>query len=146
MTIGEYVKKRNGVPFGDPRSLKYNIRRSLGAKNFATFWNFWNPIFGYYLGKYIFKPLTQLIHSSLALMLTFVISGAIHDLFTTLIRGKLSIFFCIWFFFMSLAVVLSKSLNYDLSRSSWISRAISNLSIVIFCALITIILNKIVLS
>ncbi len=48
MKLSEYVKKRNGVPIGHPNSLRNNLQRSLGANNFSTFWNFWNPIFGYY--------------------------------------------------------------------------------------------------
>jgi hypothetical protein len=51
MTLGEYIKKRNGVAIGHPQSLKNNLSRSLGAKNFSSFWHHWNPIFGYYLGK-----------------------------------------------------------------------------------------------
>lgn len=59
ITLTDYVRKRNGVSIGSPRSLINNLYRSLGAKNFSTFWNDWNPIFGYYLGKFIFKPLKK---------------------------------------------------------------------------------------
>lgn len=34
MTLGEYIKKRNGVEIGHPQSLKNNLYRSLGAKKF----------------------------------------------------------------------------------------------------------------
>jgi hypothetical protein len=59
MNLSEYVEKRNGVPIGHPSSLRNNLHRSLGAKNFSVFWNFWNPIFGYYLGTKVFKPLKK---------------------------------------------------------------------------------------
>lgn len=56
MNLSEYIKKKNGVPIGHPKSLPNNLKRAIGAKNFATFWNNWNPIFGYYLDIKIFKP------------------------------------------------------------------------------------------
>jgi hypothetical protein len=59
MKLSEYIKKRNGVPFGHPNSLRNNLERSLGANNFSTFWNFWNPIFGYYLGTTVSRPLKK---------------------------------------------------------------------------------------
>ena len=40
MNLAQYVKKKNGVPMGHPKSLRNNLYRSLGAKNFATFWTF----------------------------------------------------------------------------------------------------------
>lgn len=87
----------------------------MGAKNFPAFWNFWNPIFGYYLGTKIFKPLKKILPVALALILTFVFCGFVHDLVTTLLRGKLSLFFSVWFLLMGLAVVVSKHFNYNLS-------------------------------
>lgn len=98
MNLSEYVKKKNGVPIGHSNSLRNNLQRSLGAKNFPVFWNFWNPIFGYYLGKKIFKPLNKMLPTGFAVVLTFIVSGLVHDLITTLIRGKLSLFFLFGFF------------------------------------------------
>lgn len=46
MTLTEYIKKRNGVSIGSPKSLGNNLYRSLGKKFFFTFWNYWNPVFG----------------------------------------------------------------------------------------------------
>lgn len=141
MKLSEYVAKRNGVPIGHPKSLRNNLQRSLGAKNFSAFWNFWNPIFGYYLGTKIFKPLKKILPVALALILTFVFCGFVHDLVTTLLRGKLSLFFSVWFLLMGLAVVVSKHFNYNLSNRKWIFRAITNISIIGFCSLLTIWLN-----
>ncbi|MFN0257854.1 acyltransferase [Pedobacter ureilyticus] len=117
MTLGDYVKKRNGVPIGHPKSLGNNLYRSFGAKNFTTFWTFWNPIFGYYLGSKIFKPLKKVLPIGIALILTFIFCGLIHDLVTTLIRGKISLFFTIWFFIMGTTITISKKLSYDLSTA-----------------------------
>lgn len=143
MKLSEYVKKRNGVPFGHSSSLRNNLHRSLGAKNFSAFWNYWNPIFGYYLGKKIFKPLKKVFPTGFSLVLTFIFCGSIHDLITTLIRGKLSLFFSVWFLLMGTMVVFSKCLDYDLSGKRWFFRAFINLSIICSCLFLTNYLNAI---
>ncbi|UTG22418.1 hypothetical protein [Elizabethkingia anophelis] len=143
MKLSEYVKKRNGVLIGHPKSLRNNLQRSLGAKNFSAFWNFWNPIFGYYLGTKIFKPLNRILPIAFAVVLTFVFCGMVHDLVTTLFRGKLSLFFSVWFFLMGISVAVTKYIDYDFSKRQWIFRAIANISIIVFCALLTIWLNSI---
>ncbi len=143
MKLSEYVNKRNGVPIGHSNSLRNNLQRSLGSKNFPTFWNFWNPIFGYYLGKKIFQPLRKIIPIGFAVILTFIFCGLIHDLVTTLISGKISLFFSVWFLVMGITVAISKTINYDLSHKKWIFRALVNLSIIIVCLLLTIYLNTI---
>lgn len=111
MKLSEYIKKRNGVPIGHSRSLQYNLQRSLGAKNFSAFWNFWNPIFGYYLGTKVFKPLKKVFPIAISLILTFIFCGMVHDLVTTLVRGKLSLLFSVWFFLMGIAVVATHKIH-----------------------------------
>jgi len=137
MNLPEYIKRRNGVPLGHPDSLRNNLKKSLGAKNFSTFWNFWNPIFGYYLGTKIFKPLRRIFTSAFSLILTFVFCGWVHDWVTTLVRQKTSFFFSVWFLLMSIFVVGSKQINYDLSKQAWLLRAFVNLSIIITCFFLT---------
>lgn len=143
LTLSEYIIKRNGVPMGSPKSLRNNLHRSLGAKNFSTFWNYWNPIFGYYLGKFIFKPIKTMVPVSVSFIATFVFCGLIHDAVTTLVRGKIAFFFTLWFFFMSLAVLLSKKLKHNFSKQSWIMRACINIVLISGCFVLTsYILNK----
>lgn len=141
MTLGEYVKKRNGVPFGHSKSLRNNLYRSLGAKNFSAFWSFWNPIFGYYLGTKIFKPLKKILPIAVALILTFIICGLVHDLVTTLFRKQFSLFFSVWFLLIGIAVMLTKIISYNLSQKPWLIRASANILILALCALVTILLN-----
>ncbi len=145
MTLADYIQKKNGVPIGDSNSLRNNLYRSLGAKNFSTFWTYWNPIFGYFLGKKIFKPLKKTLPVSLSLVLTFIFCGLIHDAVTTLVRGEISLFFTIWFLFMGIGVLLSKTFNSNYSGKPWIFRAMINLSIIVSCLLITIYLNRFIL-
>jgi hypothetical protein len=143
MKLSEYTKKKNGVPIGHSHSLRNNLQRSLGAKNFPVFWNFWNPIFGYYLGRKIFKPLKKILPDYFALILTFIFCGLVHDIVTSLLKRKVSLFFTVWFLIMSIAVVISKQINYNLSEKKWMLRTVVNLSIIIVCLLITIYLNTV---
>lgn len=133
MTLGEYVKKRNGVPIGHPQSLSRNLHRSLGAKNFSSFWNYWNPIFGYYLGIKIFKPLKRLLPPQLSLVITFIFCGIIHDVVTILFRGQTSFLFSCWFLLMAIAVIISNYFNQNLAQYRWIVRSIANLFIILIC-------------
>ncbi len=138
LSLNQYIKKRNGVSMGSPRSLRNNLYRSLGARNFSTFWNYWNPIFGYYLGKFIFKPLKRTFPVSVSLVLTFIFCGLIHDAVTTLVRGKISFFFTTWFLLMSLAVLLTRILKHNFSTQSWIVRALINVGIIGICLMFTV--------
>ncbi len=131
MTLGEYIKKRNGVPRGHPQSLRNNLSRSLGAKNFSSFWHHWNPIFGYYLGKKIFKPIKRFAPSTIALMLTFIFCGLIHDIVSVVFRGKTSFLFSFWFLFMGTAVLLCNYFKQNLSNKNWPTRALTNLFFII---------------
>lgn len=142
MNLTEYIKKRNGVSIGNSRSLRNNLYRSLGAKNFSVFWNYWNPIFGYHLGKYIFKPLKKIFPAAIALLMTFIFSGLIHDAVTTIFRRELSLFFTIWFLLMGLAVLITDFLKHNYSNQIWIIRAMANLSIISICFLLTVYIKQ----
>ncbi|MEJ8569382.1 hypothetical protein [Elongatibacter sediminis] len=133
LTMGEYVKRRNGVPAGAPGGLRNMLERSLGAKSFAVFWQYWNPIFGYALGRYVFAPLKRALPPAVALVITFVVCGAVHDLVTALVRGSPAFLFTPWFFFLGLGVVLARLTRMDLSRLPWGIRASVNLAYVASC-------------
>lgn len=137
MKLSEYIKKRNGVPIGHSDSLRNNLQKSLGAKNFSEFWTFWNPIFGYCLAIKIFKPLKRIFPSTFSLILTFIFCGLVHDAVTSMVRGKVSLFFSVWFLLMAIVVVITKQINYDLSQKNWIFRAITNLSLIGACFFLT---------
>lgn len=135
MNLSNYVKRRNGVPLGHRDSLRNMLYRSLGAVKFSIFWQYWNPIWGYYLGKYIFKPLKLIFPPALSLIITFVVCGFIHDLVVMLLKWKFILFLSPWFLFMGLAVVLGEYAKIDYSRSPWIVRAAINILVVLTCLL-----------
>lgn len=126
ISLRQYVKRRNGVPLGDNRSLPNMLRYSLGAGTFAEFWLYWNPIWGYYLARYIQRPLLKLLPPSVALILTFVVSGALHDLAISLVKQTVYVVFTPWFGVMALVIVLTQALKLSYSALPWLFRAIIN--------------------
>jgi uncharacterized protein YqgC (DUF456 family) len=126
LTLSQYILKRNGLPAGARGSLQNMLYRSFGASTFAGFWRYWNPIFGYGLGKYIYSPLRKIIPDALAFILTFIFCGALHDAISTAIRGSLACFFTPWFFFLGTCALLSEKFNFNTSKMTWMSRALVN--------------------
>lgn len=118
LTLATYVKRRNGVAFGEAGALLKMLYRSLGADSFAEFWQYWNPIFGYYLGRHVFVPLKNWLPPAIALIVTFIFCGALHDLVTTLVRGSIAFLFTPWFFVMGLGVVSGQFIQLNYSRYS----------------------------
>ena len=136
LKLSDYVKKRNGVALGDSKSLKNMIIRSLGAGKFSEFWKYWNPIWSYYLGKYIFKPLKKVFPQAISLILTFTFCGFLHDLAIMILRWNIELHVTTWFFLMSLCVVLGSIAKIDYSKYPWIIRAFINLLFIFGCLLI----------
>jgi hypothetical protein len=141
MNLKEYIEKRNGVPIGHSDSLRNNLYRALGANNFTAFWNNWNPIFGYYLGYRIFKPLKNYFIAPLALVFTLVFCGFLHDVVTTVLRGEISFFFTIWFLIMAIAVLITQYFKHDFKEKLWIIRALVNVCIIGVCLALSIFFN-----
>lgn len=144
ITLAEYVRRRNGAPFGAPGSLRNMLHRSLGAKSFAKFWQYWNPIWGYVLGRHIYAPLRRILPATLALLLTFAISGGIHDLVIVLVRRSATLLFTPWFVLMAAVVLVGQALHIDYSKRSWASRALINLSQILGCLGIVLLARQII--
>lgn len=142
-TLAEYVEQRNGVPLGDPNSLQNMLRRSFGASSFARFWQYWNPIWGYGLGKYVYSPMQRVLPMAIALIMTFVISGALHDLVTMALRRSVTFFFTPWFFILGVGVVVGRVIKMDLSNYPWWIRASVNLIYLILGATLTIMAKRV---
>ena len=109
------------------------MERSLGAGKFSIFWQYWNPIWSFYLGKYIYKPLKTVLPSSLSLILTFTFCGFIHDAVIMLLHWNFELLLTPWFFLMSLCVVISEFAKIDYSKFTWILRAAINIAIIAGC-------------
>jgi len=136
ITLSEYVKKRNGVALGASGSMTNMLKRSLGASSFYLFWQYWNPIWGYYLSRKIMKPLSQLLPMWLAIIITFAVSGALHDLAITLVKWKLTFLFTPWFILMSFIVLATKKFGISYREHHWLVRASINISLIAVCLVI----------
>jgi D-alanyl-lipoteichoic acid acyltransferase DltB (MBOAT superfamily) len=130
------------VPFGAKGALGNMMQRSLGARSFAGFWRYWNPIFGYGLGRYVFVPLKSVTPPALALVVTFVVCGALHDLVTMLVRGSAAFLFTPWFFFLGVGVLLGGAVGMDLSGRPWSVRAAVHLAYLSICLLLAVMVNS----
>lgn len=124
------------MPLGNSDSLRNMLSRSLGAGKFSIFWQYWNPIWGFYLGKYIYKPLKRIFPQAVSLIITFVFCGFIHDLAIMLLKWKFTILLTPWFLCMGLCVVLGDYLKIDYSTYPWFVRAAINILIISGCLLI----------
>ena len=144
-SLAEHVKRRNGVPLGAPGSLYNMLKRSLGAKSFAAFWQYWNPIWGYYLNLKVFMPAKKWLPASLALLLTFGVSGALHDVAVTVVKWQPIFFFTPWFLLMGILVLLTKMINFEMVHWPWIVRAMCNAGLIIGSLLIVLWLEKLFL-
>ena len=134
LSLSDYVKRRNGVPLGDSRSMRNMFSRAFGAKSFPDFWRYWNPIWSYYLSRNVMKPLNTFLPQSLAIALTFIVSGLIHDVAVSIIKWKTIFLFTPWFGVMGLIVVISHQADISYGKLSWHVRVFINL-VIIICSL-----------
>lgn len=130
LSLSSYVKKRNGVPLGASGSMRNMLSRSLGAKSFPNFWQYWNPIWGYYLSRNVMKPLNRFFPAWMAIFMTFLVSGALHDLAVSLFKFQPIFFFTPWFGIMGLIVIASSKYNISYGFSAWSVRASINILII----------------
>ena len=132
-TLRDYVEKRNGVALGHRDLLKNMLKRSFGAGSFRGFWRNWNPIWGYYLSRKVMKPLSQTLPVELAIIITFLVSGTLHDLVISLVKQEPYFFFSTWFTIMGLIMLLEKKLKPSYRSKPWSINAVTNLTIIILC-------------
>lgn len=142
MSLRAYILHRNGVPAGAPRSLRNMLLRAFGAPTFAGFWRHWNPVFGYALGRYVYTPLQRWLPRAPALVVTFGLCGALHDLVTMAVRGAPAVFFTPWFLLLGIGVLLGRAAHLDTSARPWWARAAVNLAYVGTCLAVTILLVR----
>tara|TARA_B110000902_G_scaffold169684_1_gene193265 strand:+ start:471 stop:896 length:426 start_codon:yes stop_codon:yes gene_type:complete len=133
MTLSEYVLKRNGIPLGAKGSLLKNLQNSFGAENNVLFWKCWNPIWGFYLSKYIYLPLNRYLPKLISSIVTFGTSGALHDLAMGLLGLGWQNFLTIWFVMMGVFMNISKSLDISYNSFGFFIRAVINISSIASC-------------
>jgi hypothetical protein len=142
MSLGQYVRRRNGVPLGASGSLRNMMSRSLGAGSFAGFWKYWNPVFGYALARYVQSPLLRVVSPAVAVVVTFAACGALHDLVTMAVRGSPTLLFTPWFVLLGIGVVWGRAAGMDLSDQPISIRVMANLAYVGLCLAVTLAVRR----
>jgi len=133
MTLSEYVLKRNGISMRANGSLLKNLENWFGAESNVLFWKYWNPIWGFYLSKYIYLPLNRHLPKSLSSIVTFGASGALHDLAIGLLGLGWQNFLTVWFVTMGAFMSISRSLDIRYGSFGFFSRAVINISSLASC-------------
>lgn len=78
LTLTAYINYRLGR---DARAQARNfLGKPFSAPSFTKFWWYWNPVVGYYLYYYSYRPLRAWLPRWLAVWTTFLICGVLHDL------------------------------------------------------------------
>lgn len=74
VTFTQYLEFRLGTDGG--RSAWFNFFvKSFGARSFSEFWRLWNPVYGYILYYFSYRPLARVLPRPLAVLITFAASG-----------------------------------------------------------------------
>ena len=114
--LGEYIERRLGR--GATTQLRNLLVRPLGAASFSRFWRYWNPVYGYFLSYYAYRPLRLVFPRPVAVLLTFVGCGfVLHDLVGWAVAGharfaEMTAMFALF----GVGVVLSDALRLDLAH------------------------------
>jgi hypothetical protein len=108
--------------------LRNWLVRSFGAGTFAGFWEYWNPVYGYFLAYYVYRPLRTVAPRPVAVWLTFGACGFfLHDLVGWILARQvrapeMSLLFVLF----GGGGVVSEALRLDFSRRPLIVRVLAN--------------------
>ena len=134
LTLSQYLRFRLGRKVGLAAWFNFFIK-PFGAASFAQFWRLWNPVYGYYLYYYSYRPLSRVVPRPLAVLATFVVCGfVLHDLpLWVSTRKVLPPGATIAFLMFGLVAVLSERFRMDLSSWPVSARAATNLAYLAVC-------------
>lgn len=110
-TYRAYEDRKLGGHGNSLRGMGYMLRQAFFANSFGQFWQRWNPLFSYYLLYSCYRPLSNFLPRSVAVILTFAVSGAVHDLAASLAIRALSVQFTATFVAWGGVVVLEEGLR-----------------------------------
>ena len=79
-TLAEFSNRRIGSG-SQLQQLANLLVRPFAAPSFIGFWRLWNPVYGYYLYYWSYRPLRRVVPRPVAELATFAVSGfVLHDL------------------------------------------------------------------
>ena len=119
-----YVLRRMGHKRGFALVTEM-FHRAFTADSLANFWRYWNPVYGFYLARYVQRPLKRLVPRPLSVVLTFAFSGfVLHDMLGLwpVLVFKTGVFkppfVTSWFTLVGLLVVLTEALGVSFAARS----------------------------
>jgi len=140
MTVEDYIQYRTG------ETKVQLIVRNMFLKPFfsnslRSFWNYWNPGYGYFLLFYCYKPMRNIFPHWISLITTFLICGLLHDILyiipITVVDGLKFIFpfVTVWFLIIAIGILLTEFLQIDFRKTNKTIRPIFHLGYLIgtFC-------------
>jgi hypothetical protein len=143
-TLTAFIAERLGEEQDPGRLLSIMLARAFGAEDFRLFWRYWNPVYGYYLYYFCYRPLRRVFPRPLGVLLTFFASGFfLHDLpfgwWVRLIKtGRLPLpFVGIWFSLMGLETLLATALRLNLTGKPFALRVAVNIVYILAAFAIT---------
>jgi hypothetical protein len=71
--------------------------RPLAAPSLAEFWRRWNPVWGFFLSTWVYRPARRVLPHPAAVMATFMASGLVHNLLAAVLSHCLNPFVTVWF-------------------------------------------------
>jgi hypothetical protein len=125
LSLTEYIRRRLG---DNARQQAVNLlARPFGAPTLAGFWRYWNPLLGYYLAFYLYRPLLARISRPAAVMATFALCGSLHDLPIGIVQMALNagaprLTMTTMFSLLGLAVVGSEAAGFTMVRWPVVTR------------------------
>jgi len=135
-SLTDYIKLRLGAT---AREQTANfLKLPFGATSFARFWWYWNPVYGYYLYYYIYKPFAIYLTRPIAVLATFIFCGVLHDLPFILLsvfalKRIPSFTITTMFLFLGMVVVLTEKLNINFRRVPVTGRWLIHLLNIFLC-------------
>jgi D-alanyl-lipoteichoic acid acyltransferase DltB (MBOAT superfamily) len=140
-TLAQYLRFRLGPKGGKTAWFNFFIK-PFGASSFARFWRHWNPVYGYFLYYYSYRPLSRIMPRAPAMVVTFVVCGfLLHDIPAwVLARRVLPPGATLAFIMFGLGAVLSEMFNMDLSSWPFVARVATNVAYLAGCCTVAILL------
>jgi hypothetical protein len=107
ITLAEFTNRRIGA--GSHGRQFYNLLvRPFAAPSFIGFWRLWNPVYGYVLYFWSYRPLRRVLPRPAAELATFAVSGfALHDVPLFLARRHAGIPYVTGWFVLAGAIAIA---------------------------------------
>jgi hypothetical protein len=133
LSLEDYIELRLGR--GARRQAVNWFTRSWGAPSFADFWVFFNPVYGYGLSYFVYRPFRRFLPRYVAVFGTFLVSGfVLHDAVGWLLARQIRFpEMTLVFGLFGVGAIVSRATGIDLGRTPFLVRASVNLSYVVGC-------------